>query len=368
MRVLHLLDRLDTGGLEVLVLDICKNANKHGLDMVLVAMGGGNLENDFKDTGIPFLILKRRFPFDPMIVLQLRKIVKKYSIDVVHAHLLVAGVHSYIATLFTRVKTVLSHHGISPKTSAIERLVEKLIVYHTDVNVAVSRSFLERMSYEKGIDTNKNFFVIYNGIDLGKFKSKNFDFRKEYNFSNEDILMVMVGNFINNKDQLTVCKALPQIIEKHDNVKIVFIGAKSEKSPEGFDLCYEFCSKNELLNHAFFLGAVKNAGELLSSFDFFIFSSLNESFGIAVIEAMLNNVPVVSSDIPVMLELSCNGKFMIHFKSKDYNDLAKKLLESIDKKDKLSMLSETANEWARHEFSIERHISELKKLYEKLCQ
>ena len=53
---------------------------------------------------------------------------------------------------------------------------------------------------------------------------------------------------------------------------------------------------------------------LLKSLDIFIFSSLNESFGIAVIEAMLSGIPVVLTDIPTLLEISDNGNMQKYIK------------------------------------------------------
>jgi len=57
MRVLHLLDSLNRGGTEVLELDVCRNARANGLDLIFAAMGGGDLEEEFRNSDVEFIRL-----------------------------------------------------------------------------------------------------------------------------------------------------------------------------------------------------------------------------------------------------------------------------------------------------------------------
>ena len=52
MKILYLLDSLGRGGAEVLALDVCRNARASGLDLIFAAFGGGDLEADFKASGV----------------------------------------------------------------------------------------------------------------------------------------------------------------------------------------------------------------------------------------------------------------------------------------------------------------------------
>lgn len=52
IKALHILDSLNRGGAETMMLDVCRNAKARGLDLTFVATGGGDLENDFRDSGV----------------------------------------------------------------------------------------------------------------------------------------------------------------------------------------------------------------------------------------------------------------------------------------------------------------------------
>ncbi len=75
MNVLHLLDSLNRGGAETLVLDICRNADSGGLNLTFAASGGGELEAEFENSGVEYFRLQRRLPIDPNLIRQLRKII-----------------------------------------------------------------------------------------------------------------------------------------------------------------------------------------------------------------------------------------------------------------------------------------------------
>lgn len=366
MRVLHLLDELNPGGLEMMLLDISKKSKENGLDMIVVSMKGGALENEFKNTDIIYIKLLRKYPFDLSIIFQLRKIIKNNEINIIHSHLIIAAIHAYFASLGMNTKNILSHHGISPYFRKKDIFLEKFIIPRMDYNIAVSKSFLDKLRIEKNNNIHKNFGVIYNGLDTKKFDNGNKRFREEKGFNDSDILMGMVGNFINNKDQITICKALPEVFKKFNNTKFFFIGNKSEKYPKEYEDCYDFCFKNNLMDRVFFFEKVTNVANILHSLDIFIFSSLNESFGIAPVEAMICGIPIIAADIPVMKEISNNGEFVIMYKAGDSHDLEEKIINTIIQLNDVKKLTAQIKKWATENFSIENHIRNLILLYKKI--
>src|SRR5437870_5751467 len=98
MKVMHILDSLNRGGAEMLVLDVCRNALANNLDLTMVATGGGDLESDFSNSGIPFYRLDRRRPMDLGLARRIRTIIEEQQIDIVHTHQGVEALHAYLAT------------------------------------------------------------------------------------------------------------------------------------------------------------------------------------------------------------------------------------------------------------------------------
>jgi len=270
MNVLHIIDSPNRGGAEVLTLDLCKNAKRNGLNFILVVTRKGELFDEFKLSGANFIFIERKIPVDLALVLKLKKIVEENNIKVIHTHQAVDGLHAYLTKIFTNVKTVMSFHGHVP--SKKDDLVLKFLIPRMNANIAVSKKFLKRLKEEFNIKNDKNFKVIYNGIDTKKFYRTERSFRTELGLSDSDILLGMVGNFVNNiRDQMTVCKALPDVFKKYSNVHFAFVGARSEKCPHFFDDCYNFCKSKNILDKTHFVGAKSDINDILNRLDIFVY-------------------------------------------------------------------------------------------------
>ncbi|MGI8883608.1 MAG: glycosyltransferase, partial [Pyrinomonadaceae bacterium] len=97
MKILYLLDSMYRGGIETLALDICRNAQANGLDLTVATTRGGEMEADYRASGVEFVRLNRRLPIDLSVVAKLKKIIKERNIQIVHAYQPVEGIHAYLA-------------------------------------------------------------------------------------------------------------------------------------------------------------------------------------------------------------------------------------------------------------------------------
>lgn len=365
MKILHIIDRLNRGGAEILALNLCKNANKNNLDLLFVSLGGGDLENDFAETEIEFIKLSRKRSLDLRVIYKLRQIIKQKKVDVVHSHHTVDSVHVYLASLFTRVKTVRSFHG--HVRSLKNDVANKFLIPRTDANIAVSKNFLNRLKYDIQYNITRNFHVIYNGIDPNKFFKTDRTLRKELKLSDSDVLLGMVGNFYNTgRDQLTICKALPMVFKKYENVHFVFVGGGLEKNSHYFDECFNFCKSNNILNKTHFAGLRTDINKILNSLDIFVYSSNHDTFGISVIEAMISGLPVILNDLNTLLEITDNGKYAYVFKTKDEGSLFDRISKLLDSAEKRESISKSGKEWAIKNFTIDCYVKNLKNLYKSL--
>ncbi len=369
MKVLHLLDTLNRGGTETRVLDVCRNAERFGLELTFVACGGGKLEKEIKNSGVEFIRLQREFPVDPIIVRKLRNIIKERNIPIVQGFQPVEALHLYLATTgLKNVKCVLSHEGFIEGTK--NRLTAGFLTPLMDANISVSRSLFPWLRQELSLDTSKNFYLIYNGVDEKRLRPTGHSLKAELGLAESDYLLGMIANFRpdETKDQMTVCRALPKVFEKYENAKFAFVGNVSEGGEENYEDCLRFCDENGIGDKVYFLGGRNDINDILASLDVFILSSLNEGLPISLTEAMLSKVPVIVSDIPPLLETTDNGKCAETFKTKDADELSEKIIKLLDDKALRENLSEKAYKFARQNFSIEAHFRGLITLYSDLLQ
>ena len=368
MKVLHLLDTVNRGGAETLVLDVCRNAANFGINLTFATMQGGELEKDFQNSGANFIRLQRRLPVDFGAILKLRKIIKQRGIQIVHAHQAVEALHLSLAIINLPVKRVLTFHGFVADTK--NRKTLKFLIPRMDANIIVSRGLQNWLEEKDKLDFRRDFHVIYNGTDEKRLQPTGKSLRKELNLDENALLIGMIGNFYRDprKDQMTLCKSLPKVFTEIKNAHCIFAGKVETGAEDKFQSCIEFCRENGISEKVHFLGVRSDIPDVLAALDVFVFSSLQEGLPIAMTEAMLANVPLIVSDIEPLLEASENGKFAAVFPVGNAEILSDKIIELLQNKTRREDLANRAREFARENYSIEAHLGELKKLYDSLLQ
>lgn len=366
MRILHTLDSLNRGGAEIMTLDVCRNAKANGLDLTFLATGGGDLEDDFRDSGADFISLKRKSPVDLRLVSQIRQLINDRKIQIVHSHQPVEALHLYLASLRTNAKRVMTLHGLTPDTK--NELALKFVLPRTDGCIVISND-LSKVILTNHKLNKKKVRIITNGVDPKRLASSGRNLRSELGISHNSFLFGMVANFspVARKDQRTVCKALPQVFKALPEAHFVFVGGKSATAPELFDDCVMLCQREGVSERVHFLGKRSDVADVLRSLDVFVLSSEREGSPISVIEAMMIGVPTVLSDIGALREVSNDGTYAQVFRSGDVNDLAAKLILLAEKAHFRVNLGTQAQRWATEKFTIRNHISNLMNFYESLA-
>ena len=366
MKVMYILDSLNRGGAEMLVLDVCRNARANNLDLTLVAMGGGDLEKEFARSGVPFFRLNRRRPLDLRLVRALRSLIQENEIQIIHAHQAVEMLHGYLATRRNPgVKLIMTFHLCT--ADAKNRLALQLLTPRVDANIAVSHQLYQCLKNEAGLDTSHRFHVIHNGVDRRRLKSSGNHVREELRIPADAFVAGMVGNFYadQRKDQPTICRSLPHLFSNVRNAHFIFIGDDVGGATE-MQKCIALCRELNVIDRVHFLRKRSDIPDLLESLDIYVHSSVNESHLLAVIEAMLLGLPVVVSDIGALLEVTGSGECAVTFKTGDAADLAGKLIPLVKDHGRRSELAQRAKEFAIKNFTIERHIAQLLELYASL--
>ena len=363
---MHILDSLNRGGAEILALDLCRNARANNLDLTFVATGGGDLEGDFRNSGVTFQRLQRRLPIDLRLARRIGRIIKEREIDVVHTNQAVEALHAYLATRGGSVKRVMTFHLCTSDSK--NKVALNLLVPRMDANVAVSHELLKCLEHEAGFNTSDRFHVVHNGVDARRLEPTGANLRAELGLSENSLVLGMIGNFYPDarKDQLTVCRALPRVFAEVPAAHFLFIGGSFPAAPQPLEECVALCRELGISERVHFLGKRSDIPDLLSLMDIYVQSSVNESLGIAVVEAMLTTLPVVVSDIGALLEVTGDGEYAATFRTGDAADLAGKLTGLCRDEHRRSDLAGKGKDWATNHFSIETHIASLIKLYDQI--
>ncbi len=154
--------------------------------------------------------------------------------------------------------------------------------------------------------------LIYNLIQNSR-KRKMIKYFKNFN----GLKILNIGRLTDQKDQITLLKALKLLLIKNVSFKCCIIGSGVNNK-----LLKNYINTEKLNNSVKLLGYKKKAENYLSSSDLFVLTSKYEGSPNVLIEAQSKNVPIISSDCPTgPKEILLNGKLGDLFKVGDYKKL-----------------------------------------------
>lgn len=362
MKVLHILDQVNRGGTETLVLDICRNAKINNLDLVFITCGKGDLFDEFKNSGVKFYYLPRKYPLDLNVIKELRKIIKEEEIKIIHTHVDVSLVHAILSSLGTKCKVVQTIHGFSDRKSPKGKfdlrcyLIHLIGSYILPVTFTVS-DYLRNELIKQGFNKNR-LKMLYNGIDFNKYQGC----QAKKNRNENLFVFGMVGNFNHVRNHRVLLEAFKKLIDEGYNVYLKLAG-KGEllESMQKYALTLGIKDKVE------FLGSVSDISKFLSEIDCFVYSSRSDTFGLAVVEALYAGLPVIVSNNGPFPEITNNGKYAILFEANNVNSLYIKMKEIIANNNEYDIIKlDKIREIINNSFSINNHIKQLKLEYSKI--
>jgi N-acetyl-alpha-D-glucosaminyl L-malate synthase BshA len=266
-------------------------------------------------------------PYESALTSKLVDVALHEKLDILHVHYAIP--HASVAYMAQQIlKThglylpiVTTLHGtditLVGKDSSYEPVVT-FAINHSDGVTAVSES-LKKDTYAN-FEITKEIEVIPNFIDLNRFaKSRKDHFRKAITPDNEK-LIVHTSNFRKVKRVQDVVEVFERVRAKIP-AKLIMIGDGPERHK-----IEELTREKGFYNEVRFLGKQEMVEEVLSIADLFVMPSETESFGLAALEAMACQVPVISSNSGGMPELNINGVTGFMSNVGDVDDMAKNAL------------------------------------------
>lgn len=199
------------------------------------------------------------------------------------------------------------HGHASKNNNRIKTMIEKFIslkLFNSTNNiVTVSNSCAESLSNIPGYSSSVKTNVIYNGIDCMVSKNIEAIKLKDYvNIPENSPILLMLGTYSSNKGHSFLFKVMRKVIKEYPECHLVMCGdgIESEKNIVA-KLLANMTSINKNIH---LLDFIQGASAFMSQSDMVLIGSQeNESFGLTAIEAMSNNIPVISTDVGGLKEV-----------------------------------------------------------------
>ena len=363
LTVIHLVEDMKTGGAERVIADIAEGLDSERYDVrVWCVTRGGNTADELAEKGVEVKILGISSYHNPFNVLRLKRLLREAGPDIVHTHGYFASVIGRISAQKAEVPVILAHvHSTYWDYKKRHILMERKLSRFTRKLICCSKA-VENFVRDVEKIGNAKTVVIYNGVDEARFypRKDTPSIRSELGLDEKALVVGTISSLAPHKGHEYLVRAASLVKEKFPSAKFLIVG----DGPLRTDL-ENLANNLKIHTNILFTGARKDIPKILSVMDVFVLpSSLREGLGIAIIEAMAAEKPVVATDIGGIPEAVQRGETGFLVPPGNPRALAKAIIELLQNPEKAKEMGKKGRVRFKEKFTRKHMLSEIDALYQ----
>ena len=378
IKVLHLIPTLSSGGAERQIVNLVSSTNKEIVNHTVCVIGEAEFfESDVRKAGceVVKLGIYSKHPF-LQAAIKFRKVVDKLQPDIIHSWLYDANIAARLATFFRpKIPLVTSFQlpdyepefaaaaGWNPYKVRGLKAIDKLSAVTTKPYFVPCSEFVKK-SFERhyGIDETKTN-VIYNSVNPELLNGANGgNLRREFNLPSDAFIYLNVGRLDPQKNQKTLLQAFQEVSLEIPNAVLLLVGIGRLENE-----LKEMINNLSLDSRVLFLGKRNDVAALLELSDVFVFPSLFEGLGVALIEAMFKSLPCIASNTEVFREVVEDGETGLLVNPASPADLANAMISLYTNEDLRKSLGANALRQASTKFHASITARQWERFYQKVA-
>ncbi|CAN5532928.1 N-acetyl-alpha-D-glucosaminyl L-malate synthase BshA [soil metagenome] len=331
-----------------------------------VRLSGFHANIFYHEVRVPTYPLFDYPPYETALASTMVDVITNSNIQLLHVHYAIPhAAAAYMAKQILKkqglnIPVITTLHGTDITLVGRDKTYRPVVTFsmmESDILTAVSKNLKEE-TY-KNFDIEKDIEVIHNFVDVKRFNKKPVDAFKKLIAPNGEKIIVHASNFRKVKRVDDVLKTFLLMNEQLPG-KLLLLGDGPERSP------IEAAARN---SNAFdsikFLGKQEQMEDILPIADLFLLTSEYESFGLAALEAMAAEVPVISTNAGGLPEIVVDGYCGFMSNVGDVEDMSKNAITILQDKATHEQFKANALEQAK-KFDIDKIVPQYEKLYERL--
>ena len=357
MRVLQVIDSLESGGAEIMALNYANGLSEFIEESHLCCTRKEGILKKRISKEVSYIFLEKKSTVDFKAFINLKNYIDKNRIDIVQAH----SSSYFLVTLMkllSKKKFKLiwhDHYGNSEFLNKRPYLFIKFFSKYFDGIISVNQK-LKAWACSKlscnNIQFFKNFVIPENNRDIEKTILR----------GGEDFKFICVANLRPQKDHLNLIKAFE--LFKGDNVSLHFVGKNFDDNY--FSEVISGINKSPKSDEIYYYGNQNNIQSLLSQADVGVLSSRSEGLPIALIEYGLAGLPVISTKVGEVETLLAGKGILVN--PNDSEDLGNKMFYLYSNADVRQDLAEKFRLKIQSEYLYSQVLPEILNFYQKLIE
>ncbi len=357
MKIMQIVSGTGVNGAVMHCLLLSRELARRGHEVNLVCRPGAWIGEQVKSERIEVIHSDlQRWPADELR--RIAAILDNGDYDVVNTHMSRASLFGVLLRLFTRVPRVATAHcrHFQPHWALNDMVIavsEACRRYHRLVNLVPARRIV----------------TVHNAIDERRFEGHGphvrHEVRKKLGIADSEPLIAIVANVIPRKGHLYVVRALPAIIGKVSNVKLILVGDQNHRYSQ---LVRSEADALQVSSHVHWLGRRDDVSELLAASDLLVLASVEEALGLAILEAMATGLPSVGTNIGGIGECIVPNQTGLLVPPRNPAALAEAITELLVDDAKRRQMGEAARCRFLEEFSTASQVRAIEAVFEQVAR
>jgi glycosyltransferase involved in cell wall biosynthesis len=384
-RVLIFIKGLDiggsSGGAELFGANLACGLYEQGMDVTLCVCFKSHNDTDseltttLQEKGIELVFLMERLEKPALntylkVLDGLNRYLKNHPKDIIHSHFQAGTLIAILLKVLGKVRWVVRTAHIDEewkrgwngliRQSIIRLLLFVIFPIFVDSEAAVSRSSVLSLDHRFVAKfLSKKASLIHNAIPISGdveliIKRKNYA-----GWQGDHPVIGSVGRLEEQKGYGYFITAIPEVVQQYPNLEVWLIGGG-----ECLEKLKELSRQLGIEDRVIFRGKQNKVSDFLSGMDIFISSSDYEGLPTVVLEAMMNGIPCIVTDIPGTSDI-VEEKNVVLVPARDYQALSRAIIQVLNTPSLREILAINAMETVK-KFSIENISREYARLYRTL--
>jgi len=369
-KILYVIDGLEFGGGERVFLQLALALrDRYQVFVATNASGKFACELDKLQIRSFPVNMSRQFSLRP--ICQIRDIVRRKNIDLVHSQGARADFFARIASRLAGVRYILctiampvEGFEVRPFRKRIYRLMDRSTESCVERFIVVSESLKKTLIDQLEI-SDERIVTIHNGIELDKFHPdlKRSNLRKHWGITTDAPIIGAIGRLVWQKGFEYLIEAMPEILQNIPQAKLLLVG----EGPLRHEL-EGLARELNVYSGVIFAGFRSDIQDVLSIIDIIAVPSLLEGFPMITLEAMAMAKPIVATQIEGIVEQISDSDEGILVQPKDTEALASAILRLIKDRELGNRLGAAARSKIERYFSIDKMVKETEMVYLSLLE
>lgn len=367
--VVHIIKVIRVAGAEQHLLTLLSGLRARGVDAQIIVLV--NPDNDMQDyadlltaRGIPVQRMVIQRHTDLLIIQRLAKALRERKPNIVHTHLIHADLFGVLAARIAGVKTVISsrHNDDAFRYRLPIRLLNRIFWRMINGGIGIS-DYITRFSIAVEGARPAQMQRIHYGLELAQPLDKSAAravLLKEFNLPLDAIVVGMACRLVEQKGVAYGLEAFAKVANDFPNAHLLIAGEGALRPTLEAQV-----SALGLKDRVRFLGWRSDNPRFLAGLDILLSPSLWEGFGLVLLEAMVQQTPIIASNVSAIPEVVVDEATGILVPPRDVTALAEALSRLLGDKPLRAHMGLMGRERAEEEFNADRMVAQTLEHYQQ---